>query len=143
MLSQNQSGVSGIFIVLIDVQTYGTAYKTELVTFHIVKKDMQLKYSLDRAAFCLSFGAKLIRLEGRYPDTWFILSLPKWLVIYEWVGGWIPANKYMNERRKLKRESRIFSGLPASFLGDKHTGFKLGDIAHVRPFTKYEQSKYQ
>jgi hypothetical protein len=97
--------------------------------------------NIDRAAFFTTFGAEVEKIEGKYPDCMFFVRAKKWLFVYEALGGWLPYNRFCNERRKWKRETRRLSGLPEYFTGGKDTGFKLGDIAHVRPFSKKELSK--
>lgn len=98
--------------------------------------------SLDRAAFFTTFDGELVEITGKYPSNSFIIKVPVWLATYEAGGGWVPYNKFCNERRKLKRQTRRMAGLPEYFTGNKDTGFKLGDIAIWRPFSKREKEKY-
>ena len=98
--------------------------------------------SLDKAAFFTTFGGKISAIEGKYPDNNFVCEVNKLLAAYELIGGWVPYNKFCNERRFIKRRTREMAGLPAYFTGNKHTGFKLGDIATVRPFSKREQDRF-
>lgn len=95
--------------------------------------------SLDRAAFLMTFGGKLTEIQGKYPDNTFIVDAPVWLQTYERLGGWVPYNYFCNMRHEVKRRSRRQAGLPEHFTGDRNHGFKLGDIAVVRPWRKGEK----
>lgn len=97
--------------------------------------------SIDRAAFFIAFGGKLVDIEDKYPDNKFVVNLPRWVLWYESIGGWVPYNHFCNLRRELKRKSRKRAGLPAHFTGNKPDSFKLGDIAMVRPWNKKELAK--
>lgn len=97
---------------------------------------------LDKAAFFTTFGAQIIEITGKYPDNTFILKVPAWVAAYEILGGWVPYNKFCNQRRFIKRKTRKLAGLPEYFTGGKDTGFKMGDIAFVRPFSKKEKERF-
>ena len=96
---------------------------------------------LDKVAFYTTFGAEILEIQGKCPDNTFIIKAPGWLAAYENIGGWVPYNKFCNERRRIKRQTRKLAGLPENFTGNKDTGFKFGDIAMVRPFSKKEQER--
>lgn len=97
--------------------------------------------ALDRAAFFTTFGAKLEIISNKYPQNIFTLRVPVWLVAYESMGGWVPYNKFCNERRKIKRMCRKMAGLPEYFTGNRDTGFKLGDIAVINPWNQKQITK--
>lgn len=96
---------------------------------------------LDKAAFFMTFGGKLLTISGTFPQCEFTIEVRRWVVAYHALGGWVPHNHYCNERRNLKRKSREREGLPPYFNGSKSGGFKLGDIVTYRPFTKQEKVK--
>jgi len=92
--------------------------------------------ALDKAAFYLCFGGKVIDVLGHYPENEFVITVSKWVKAYESIGGFVPYNRFCNERRVLKRMSRRKSGLPEYFTGNRDTGFKLLDIATYKPWSK-------
>ena len=94
--------------------------------------------SLDRAAFFLTFGGEISKIEGKYPNNIFVCEVNKLLAAYELIGGWVPYNKFCNQRRAIKRRTRKLAGLPEYFTGNHDTGFKFGDIAMIRPKFKKE-----
>ena len=92
--------------------------------------------SLDKAAFYTTFKGEVIDILGHYPNNEFVIKVSKWVRAYEIIGGWVPYNHFCNERRVLKRKTRKLAGLPEYFTGNKDTGFKLGDIATFKPWSK-------
>jgi len=94
---------------------------------------------IDRAAFFLTFGGKLVRIEGDYPQNQFVVDANRLLAFYEAVGGWVPYRAFCNQRRVLKRKSRKQSGLPPYFTGDRDLHFEFGDLARVVSFKKGEK----
>ena len=93
---------------------------------------------LDRVAFYQVFGGKIISVTGHYPENEFVVEVSKWVRAYEIIGGWVPYNRFCNERRRIKRLTRRLAGLPEYFTGNKNTGFRLGDIATYKPWSKRE-----
>lgn len=87
---------------------------------------------LDRAAFFMVFGAKLVTVEGTYPENMFVLDVPKPISWYEKMGGWVPYDEFCEKRRVIKRKSRKLAGLPAHFTGEVKKGFTFADIAIVK-----------
>lgn len=98
--------------------------------------------SLDRAAFFLTFGGEISKIEGKYPNNIFVCEVNKLLAAYELIGGWVPYNKFCNERRAIKTKTRELANLPAYFTGKKKEGFKLLDIASYKPFSKKETDRF-
>lgn len=96
---------------------------------------------LDKAAFFTTFHGKMLEIKGRYPHNVFIIEVSRWIVLYEQLGGWVPYNRFCNQRRAIKRKARKLAGLPQFFTGNHDTGFKFGDIALVRPFSEREKEK--
>lgn len=94
---------------------------------------------LDKAAFFTTFGAKITKVEGKYPENVFTIKTNRLVTFYERVGGWVPYNKFCNERRKIKRTTRKLAGLPEYFTGHQDTKFKLMDLATFKPFSKRER----
>jgi len=94
---------------------------------------------IDRAAFFTTFGGKLLRIEGDYPQNQFIVEANRLLAFYEVIGGWIPYRKFCNERRKLKRKGRKQAGLPEYFTGNRDSHFNLTDLARVVNLQKKEK----
>lgn len=95
---------------------------------------------LDRAAFFMTFGAKLVRIDGDYPQNIFIVEVNRLIASYEAIGGWVPFRRFCNLRRDLKRKSRKQSGLPEYFTGDAHAHFNFGDLARVVKWNKKEKT---
>lgn len=95
--------------------------------------------TLDKAAFYTCFGGTILEILGKYPENEFIIIIPRWLRTYESIGGWVPYNRFCNERRSIKRMTRRKAGLPEYFTGGKKTGFKLGDIAIFKPWSKRDK----
>jgi hypothetical protein len=87
------------------------------------------------------FGGHLKEIQGKYPENTFIVEISHWVSWYEKAGGWVPYNHFCWFRRELKKRTRKQAGLPAYFTGNKNTGFKLGDIATARPFSKRERER--
>lgn len=98
---------------------------------------------LDEAAFYTTFGAQITHITGHCPDNEFTIETSRWLFIYQQLGGWAPYNKFCNERRKIKKITRKMAGLPEYFTGHTPTGFKLLDIATVKPFSEKEKDKFE
>ena len=96
---------------------------------------------LDKAAFFTTFGGQIVEINGKYPANEFVINAKPWIIAYERLGGWCPYNHFCNQRRRLKRKTRKLAGLPEYFTGNHDTGFKLGDIATVRPFSKKEKER--
>lgn len=94
---------------------------------------------LDVAAFYQTFGVK-VEITGKYPNNIFTVYPSRLLRWYEKAGGWVPYNKFCNQRKKIKKKCRVLAGLPEYFTGHKETKYKLLDIATVRPFTKNENT---
>jgi len=94
---------------------------------------------LDRAAFFMTFGAKLMSIDGKYPQNIFVIETNRLVALYEAMGGWLPYRRFCNLRRDLKRKSRKQSGLPEYFTGNKNLGFEFGDIARVIKWNKKGQ----
>jgi len=89
------------------------------------------------------FGGQMIECNGKYPENEFVLDIKRWVYAYELLGGWVPVNKFCNERRRIKRMTRKLAGLPEYFTGGKRTGFKLGDVATIRNFSKKEREYWE
>lgn len=87
--------------------------------------------SLDRASMLTLFGGKILSIEGKYPENIFVIGVNKLLLMYEEYIGWVPYNHFCNRRRELKYKTRRMAGLPERFTGDRHTGYKLGDLATI------------
>lgn len=98
--------------------------------------------NLNKAAFFTSFGAVVIDIEGKYPDQVFVIQSSKLVFLYEKYIGLVSYRRYTNQRIRLKRKGRKKSGLPMKFTGDD-MGFKLGDMAIVRAFTKSEIESFK
>lgn len=94
--------------------------------------------SLDKAAFFIVFGGKLLEIIDKWPDNSFKVEMPRWVAWYQRIGGWVPHNHFCNVRRELKRKSRKQAGLPEHFTGDKKPGYMLMDVATWKPWKKKE-----
>lgn len=95
---------------------------------------------LDRAAFLTTFGGRLLRIEGHYPQNQFVVSVNRLLAFYEAIGGWVPYKRFCNQRRSLKRRGRRQAGLPEYFTGNRNLGFRFEDLARVVKLQKKERT---
>lgn len=84
---------------------------------------------LDRAAFLLCYGGKLVEIEGKYPKCIFTVKAPRFSFWLERHAGWIPYRRFCEKRRVIKTKSRKHSGLPERFTGDKKEGFGFEEVA--------------
>lgn len=92
--------------------------------------------SLDRAAFFLYFGGKLLSITGEYPENVFLIKTSSLIAWYEYFGGPIPYRGFCNKRKYLKRLSRKKSNLPEHFTGHKNLHFTFEDLAIFIPWKK-------
>lgn len=95
---------------------------------------------LDRAAFFMTFGGQLVRIEGDYPQNVFVMDTNRLVAAYEAIGGWLPFRRFCNLRRELKRKSRKQAGLPAYFTGNTDSHFNFEDLARVVKLNKKEKN---
>lgn len=85
----------------------------------------------DKAAFYMTYGGILTKIEGKYPENTFFVRIPKWLYYLERFLPIVSYRKFGEMRRKIKSQTRKAAGLPAHFTGHNGTGFKFLDIARV------------
>jgi hypothetical protein len=86
--------------------------------------------NINQIAYLTALGAKLIDVEGAYPNNTFVVDSNRFLLFLEKHVGLIPYRKYCNQRIRLKERGRKLAKLPKKFVG-KEEGFKFGDIARV------------
>lgn len=87
---------------------------------------------LDQAAFYMAWGAPLTEIKGKYPQNFFVLEVPRWVIFYEKAVGLVNYAKFGAMRREIKKRSRKQAGLPEFFTGHNGTGFTFGEIAHLK-----------
>jgi hypothetical protein len=85
--------------------------------------------NINQAAFCTTFGANLLAVEGDYPNNTFVVSVSPFVLWYEKYFGWLPYRKYSNQRVRLKDRGRSQAGLPKRYCG-RIEGFTFADLAH-------------
>lgn len=96
-----------------------------------LKKRPRVKtYDLYEVAFYLALGGEIVYRAGPYKKVFFILDVPRWVLIYKKCCGLIHWRKYKKAREEVKKELK--NGNP----------IYLEDIARVREFTKSEKEKY-
>lgn len=95
--------------------------------------------SMDKTAFLLVFGAKLINIAGTYPDNSFEIDTPRHFLLYCNTVGLINWRQFMNKRRFLKRKTRKMAGLPERFTGDTDSKFTFEDLSEVIKLQKKEK----
>lgn len=97
--------------------------------------------NLNQAAFFVALGAKLLHIERRPHSQWdFELQVSWWMMWYEKHLGWLPYQRYLKTRTRLKRQFYDQYGLyvTSPFRGERE-GNVFHDVIHVRDFTKNEQ----
>lgn len=93
--------------------------------------------NINQIAYLTALGAKLIDVEGTYPNNTFVIEANRALLFLEKHIGLIPYRKYCNQRIRLKERGRKLAHLPAKFTG-REEGFKFGDIARVKKWKHKE-----
>lgn len=97
---------------------------------------------MDRVAFFIVLGGKLVGIEGKYPENKFFVEIKKWMILWERHFPFINYQKFCDKRRDLKTTTRKRAGLPEYFTG-KTTTYKGGDIFNFRNFTKTEKKRFE